>query len=110
MLRKFCILFWSLFLLGLPAWSNCLGNCTGNMNIARWRPVFYPERPIFPLRGCNSFSCQKGWRSAIINPPPQIQYGGQVFSGASMGCRRPIPPANYNPFYFSNYAQSNSRY
>jgi hypothetical protein len=62
------------------------GGCGGNMNIAPWGPSNYVERPIYPMRGCANGACVKGWRSAIITPPPVAPYGGQVTSCMPVGC------------------------
>jgi hypothetical protein len=67
--------------------SGCGGrSCSGNMNVAQWGPANYNERPIYPMRGCGPMGCQKGWRSAIIYPPPTRPYGGQVISSPPIGC------------------------
>lgn len=66
------------------------GSCQGNMNIANWGPSNYVERPIYPMRGCGGGACQKGWRSAIIYPPPSMPYGGKVVASPPIGCGIPV--------------------
>ena len=70
--------------------GDCNGGCGGNMNIASWGPSNYQERSIYPLRGCGPTGCIKGWRSAIISPPPNQPYGGQVLASPPIGCTPPI--------------------
>ncbi len=73
------------------AGCGCAGaSCTGNMNIAQWGPANYNERPIYPMRGCGPTGCVKGWRSAIITPPPTRPYGGQIYASPPIGCGAPV--------------------
>lgn len=81
----------SIIALVQPSVAGCGGNCGGNMAIAQWGPSNYRERPIYPMRGCANGACIKGWRSAIINPPPSVPYGGQVFASPPIGCAPVIP-------------------
>jgi hypothetical protein len=86
----------ALILITKPSYAGCGGGgcggggCGGNMAIAPWGPSNYRERPIYPMRGCAGGGCVKGWRSAIITPPPVAPYGGQVTSCMPVGCS-PMP-------------------
>ncbi|MDJ0626061.1 MAG: hypothetical protein QNJ31_06830 [Candidatus Caenarcaniphilales bacterium] len=89
----FAVLIISIVSSVLPSIAGCGGNCGGNMCIAPWGPSNYRERPIYPMRGCTNGACQKGWRSAIIYPPPSRPYGGQVHASPPVGCA-PMLPCN----------------
>ncbi|MDX1921338.1 MAG: hypothetical protein SFU25_11475 [Candidatus Caenarcaniphilales bacterium] len=100
------LFIFALFVVVKPSYAGCGGggcgsSCGGNMAIANWGPSNYQERPIYPMRGCGNGGCVKGWRSAIITPPPTAPYGGQVTSCMPVGCAPPVAcgPAMPMPYF-----------